>query len=410
MCHGLAGLHASVVAYAGGFDAGLLPPEELEGALAYASGIEKSAAALTSAIAARMAEGAGGPGRGGERSAAEKFARAAGTSQAKARRQVEAARRLSSQPEVEQAARAGKLSRDQAEVISGAAEVNPGATTRLLDLAQRGSMAELVEEANRARAAAEDLEARRRRVREARYLRQWAAPDGTWHIAGQGLPEQGAAIWAGLQPFIDEAFKQAREEGRRERPEAYAFDALVRLATSGRGRATGYEVVVRVDQAALLRGYALEGEACEVAGFGTLTPQAVYDIMATGDPFLKAVVTKGKDIIGVAHLGRRPNAYQKTALDWLFPTCAAEGCGVRAAFLQTDHRLDWKDCHVTVFDLLDRLCRRHHRMKTEQGWALVAGRGKRPFVPPGDPRHPKGSAGGAATGPPRPANGHAKGP
>ena len=146
--------------------------------------------------------------------------------------------------------------------------------------------------------------------------------------------------------------------------------------------------MVRVDQAALLRGYALGGEACELPGFGTVTPQAVLDMIDTGDPFLKAVVTKGKDVIGVAHLGRRPTAHQQTALDWLFPTCGAEGCGTRAGFLQTDHREDWAATHVTMFDLLDRLCPHHHRMKTHQGWALVEGRGKRPFVPPGDPRHP----------------------
>ena len=112
------------------------------------------------------------------------------------------------------------------------------------------------------------------------------------------------------------------------------------------------------------------------------------DIIETGDPFLKAVVTKGKDVIGVAHLGRRPNAYQRSALDWLFPTCAAEGCGVRSCFLQTDHRADWAQTHVTIFELLDRLCRRHHGLKTNEGWRLVEGKGKRAFVPPDDPRHP----------------------
>jgi hypothetical protein len=42
-----------------------------------------------------------------------------------------------------------------------------------------------------------------------------------------------------------------------------------------------------------------------------------------------------------------------------------------------------------VFDLLDRLCSRHHALKTNDGWALIHGTGKRPFVPPDDPRHPR---------------------
>src|ERR1700677_5009694 len=38
--------------------------------------------------------------------------------------------------------------------------------------------------------------------------------------------------------------------------------------------------------------------------------------------------------------------------------------------------------HITVLELLDTLCRYHHRLKTTKGWALVEGRGKRDFVPP----------------------------
>ena len=93
----------------------------------------------------------------------------------------------------------------------------------------------------------------------------------------------------------------------------------------------------------------------------------------------------------MAHLGRRPNAYQRSALDWLYPTCGAEGCPTRVGGLQSDHRADWAKTHFTVLDLLDRLCPLHHGLKTRSNWALVEGRGKRPFVPPDDPRHPRHS-------------------
>jgi hypothetical protein len=56
--------------------------------------------------------------------------------------------------------------------------------------------------------------------------------------------------------------------------------------------------------------------------------------------------------------------------------------------LENDHRVDWSATHLTVFDLLDRLCPAHHRLKTVEGWRLVEGTGKRAFVPPDDPRHP----------------------
>ena len=146
---------------------------------------------------------------------------------------------------------------------------------------------------------------------------------------------------AALAPLADGAFEAARKQDRREAPEAYAFDALVALASGAGGGASGYEVMVRVDHSALVRGYALDGETCELAGFGPVSPQVVLDIMDADDPFLKAILTKGKDVVGVAHLGRRPTAHQRSALDWLYPSCAVEGCGVRSQYCQTDHRADW---------------------------------------------------------------------
>ena len=237
-----------------------------------------------------------------------------------------------------------------------------------------------------------DLEARRRAVRSRRGLRHWTDPSGTWHLAAQGLPEDGARVMASLAPFADAAFKSARREGRREAQEAYAFDGLVALAGAGGGHKPRYDISVRVDLESLLRGYPLGGELCELVGYGTISAQAACDMVASGNGLLRAVLTKGRYVTGVAHPGRRATSHVATALDFVFPRCAAQGCGVRAAYLQTDHRVDWSKTRVTMFDLLDRLCPRHHAMKTNQGWALAPGTGKRPFVAPGDPRHPANCA------------------
>jgi hypothetical protein len=260
-------------------------------------------------------------------------------------------------------------------------------------------MRELADEALRARSAGLGGEARRQAVHASRSLRFYTGTDGSFNLHARATAEQGAMVMAALRPLADKAFEAARKEGRREKPEAYSWDALVELATSGagggdgprggRGRGPRPEVMVRVDHSALLRGYPLDGEVCDIPGFGTTTVEAVRDMIATGDPVLKAVVTKARSVTGVVHLRRRPNAYQKSALDWLFPTCAANGCGTRACFLETDHREDWARTHITMLELLDRLCRYHHRLKTTKGWGLVEGSGKRDFVPPEDPRHPR---------------------
>ena len=126
---------------------------------------------------------------------------------------------------------------------------------------------------------------------------------------------------------------------------------------------------------------------CELAGFGPVAVSAIRDLIDTGDPFLAAVVTRGEQVVGVAHLGRRPTAHQQTALEWLYPTCAVEGCS-SVTWLENDHRVDWAKSHLTVLDLLDRLCSHHHDLKSLDGWGLVAGHGKRAFVPPEDPPTP----------------------
>ncbi len=81
---------------------------------------------------------------------------------------------------------------------------------------------------------------------------------------------------AALHPLTDKAFDASRKQGRRERPEAYAWDALVALACGGgggRGRPRT-EVIIRVDHRALLCGYPLDGEVRYIPGFGVTTVEA----------------------------------------------------------------------------------------------------------------------------------------
>jgi hypothetical protein len=267
------------------------------------------------------------------------------------------------------------------------------AEARLVATARGSSVAELREECARTKAAAgADLDARRREIHARRSLRHWTDADGAWHLRMAHNPEVGARVMAVVGALPDRLYQQARAEGRPERPEACAADALVEVVCAGASQVSAAggraKVLARVDLPALLRGYPVEGETCEIAGFGPVAVSAVRDLLDTADPFLAAVVTSGEAVVGVAHLGRRPRATQQSALEWLYPTCAAEGCGA-TAHLEIDHRLEWARRHLTVFDLLDRLCSHHHDLKTLDGWALVAGRGKRAFVRPTDPRHPR---------------------
>ena len=370
----------------------------------------------------------------GERSAANQLARRTGTTVGQARRTLETGERLEKLERVVAAAATGEISPAQLEVICDAAACDPSAQELLIDTALSSSLAELRDEAGRVKANASDENERRKKIHKERYLRTFTDTDGGWNLRFRDNPERGAEIMATISSIADSLFERARSEPRRERIDAYRADALVEMARGfGVGvDPVGYEpaaeeaatgddpegnkdfgtedpspttqpssspnrppfsstrpkVIVRIDLDALLRGYRIEGEVCEIAGFGPIAVSAVEEMVNSGDPFLAAVVARGEAVTGVVHLGRRPNARQITALQWLYPTCAVKGCSA-TTHLEYDHRRDWAATRFTLVDLLDRLCTFHHDRKSKEGWMLVEGKGKRAFVAPSDPRHPK---------------------
>ena len=392
VCDRLGQLRDAMSRYASGFDAGLLTAEQAGVAVAEAAAIEHMAATVKGLAAARCGD-AGLWKTAGDRSAAHHLARTTGTSVGQAGDVLATARRLEKLPVASAAARAGALSAPQAAAVAAAATADPGSESRLVDQAARCSLGELREECARTTAAARpDAEARRAAMHAQRFLRSYTDAEGAWNLRMRDNPEVGAAVMAAIDAVRDRLFRQARSQGRRESSEAYAADALLELAGGG-GARTGRsgaraKILVRVDLPTLLRGHAVEGELCEVAGFGPVAVSAVRDLLDSADPFLVAVVTRGEAVVGVAHLGRRPTASQQSALEWLYPTCAVQGCSA-GTWLENDHRLEWARSHVTVLDLLDRLCPHHHDLKSTEGWGLVEGRGKRAFVAPDDPRHPR---------------------
>ena len=145
------------------------------------------------------------------------------------------------------------------------------------------------------------------------------------------------------------------------------------------------KVIVRIDHTALTRGHTIAGETCEIVGIGQVPVSVVKGLMH--DAFLAAVITKGRDVVNVAHLGRRVNAFQRTALEAVDIACHNLACNQTVA-VQIDHRTPWADCHETVLANQDPLCPHDHDRKSHHGWALVTGTGRRLFVPPDHPRHP----------------------
>ena len=168
------------------------------------------------------------------------------------------------------------------------------------------------------------------------------------------------------------------------------------------------KILVRVDLPALLRGRAVEGETCEIAGLGPIPVSIVSEWM--DNAFLAAIVTKGTDITKVVHLGRRFTSEQRTALQWRDPVCARKGCDNRLG-LQYDHFEDWAHTRTTRVDAGRRFCTPCHRLKT-LGWNVSEPdtNGQCTFTPPttgpiqdnGDPDPPAPARRRHPSRPPRP--------
>jgi Domain of unknown function (DUF222) len=369
--------------------------------------IERCAAAAKTLLAERVEQSRVWATEG-HRSAAEHLARTSGSSVGAARASLETSKKLRRLPATEAAVRRGELSRPQAETITDAAAVNPGAEQSLLEAARTGDLGELRETANRAKAAADpDPDTTHRRIHRRRRLCRWTDAEGGWNIQGRGTADAGARINAALDPILDEVFRAAHREGRHESRDAYAFDALLELARRARGDttapATGDDVaadryerrsprpnpsflaLLRVDLDALVRGRTERDELCDIAGVGAVPARVARSLL--GDAILKLVITKGVGVVNVTHLGRGPTAAQRIALLWASPWCTNSLCS-HTLQIQHDHRRPWTEVHETTLDNLDRLCGPCHKRKTHDGWALVEGTARRPLVPPDDPRHP----------------------
>jgi hypothetical protein len=352
--------------------------------------IERLASSARTLLARRLEDTAEWK-RSGFLSPAEFLAARSKTTITAAKDMIATSVRVAELPVVEQAMRDGQLSSSQAVAISDAAAVSPGVQSRLVNAAKTSSLRELRDDCQRVKAAADpDRETTHARIHAGRHLRTFTDAEGAWNLHARGTVAAGARIEAALKPHIEAQFDKARTEERRESFEAYAFDALGEALEAPAGNDTRkrenlrYLGLLRVDLEALRRGEPADGEYCEITGIGPIPVSAARELL--GESILKLVITKGVDVLHVTHLGRGPTAAQTVALLWQNSTCIVEGCD--RTHREADHREDWVKTKHTRLDELELPCDEHHDLKTYHGWALVEGAGKRPMVPPDDPRHP----------------------
>ena len=267
--------------------------------------------------------------------------------------------------------RAGRLSDQQArEVVAGAA-ADPKSERALLGTAAQESLRELRNESRRAQAV-DDEEGRQRRIHERRRLRMGVDTDGTFRLSFSGTAVAGAAIVAALRPFTDQAFKQAKREGRVETHGAYQADGFVAMAQAAAvggvdaagKKSSNVKVIVVVDAAALRRGEVEHGETCEIRGVGPVPVATVRELLP--EAAIAVVIEDGVAVQNVTHLKRRTTAHQRTVLEFLGIKCEVVGCD-STDFVDVHHVFEWARTHHTRLDELRVSCKHHHRQE-HQGW------------------------------------------
>jgi hypothetical protein len=327
-----------------------------------------------------------------------------------AAKDLETSEQLAALGATDQAVANGELSPTQARAITSGAGADPAAESKLLNTARNASVSELEGEAKKTRAAATDDAEKNRRAHHNRDLSGGTDPDtGEGWAHAKGPAAVLAQLWAHLEPWIQAEFANARRQGRRQRRGAYAFDALLAAlayaAAARRGHPTPTgdgdgdgdgpvsvpqgpptSILARVDVAAILRGHTLAGETCDIDGLGPVPVAALRELLPQAA--IDLIVTNGVDVFNVTHLGRRANARQQVVLHWLGGRCSRLGCPA-TRHLQIDHRDPYANIKITEVTNLDWLCPDDHGLKTHHGWALVAGTGRRPMVPPDHPHHPR---------------------
>ena len=298
----------------------------------------------------------------------------------------ETAERLEKLPETEEALRDGRLSAPQVHEIAAAAASHPQSERELLEAAATCTLKGLKDRCRQVRAVAEPADeenARYEAIRATRYFRHWSDSDGAFRGQFKLTPDDGARLLSSLETRANLLFDEGRKAGRREPSAAYAADALVELVGGTRrteSRSGPPVMHIRVDAAAMGRGYVEDGEVCEIAGVGPVPVATARALLP--EAFVKILVTESVNVASVCHIGRTIPAHLRSALEERDPTCVVPRCDV-AVGLEIDHwRTPFAGGGPTELSNLVRLCHAHHAMKTYGGFELRGGPRKWEWEPP----------------------------
>jgi hypothetical protein len=356
----------------------LMPPENAAEQIAIYAEIERLGAGAKLLLAKRAAE-SGEWHKHGHRSAAHWLADESGTSVGAAVATLETSERLTELDDTRDKLTAGELSQAQVTEIASAVMADPDAEHELLRVAATEGFKTLKDKCLRVRAAATDGQSRHDKIHASRYFRHWEDNEGAECGEFKLTPTAAAPLLARIDAERERIFRAARKEGRRESYAAYSADALAALGAEGTSGTSDCKIIATISHNALVRGHAEAGETCEIAGVGPVPVDTVKAMME--DAFLAAVVTDGIDVYNVAHLGRKPTAHQRTALEARGKQCEVAGCGSTMS-LEIHHMNQWAKTYKTSLRSLAWVCKHDHDQITYDGFELAGPPGDRMWISP----------------------------
>ena len=356
----------------------LLAPKNAAELITVFAEIERLGAAGKLLLAKRAAESTEWQ-KDGHRSAAHWLANESGTSIGAAIATLETSERLTELDDTRDKLTAGELSQAQVTEIASAVMADPAAEEDLLRVATTEGLKTLKEKCLRVRAAATDGQSRHDKIHASRFFRTWEENDGAVRGEFKLTPTAAAPLLARIDSERERIFREARKEGRRESYAAYSADALAALGAEGTSGTFDTKVIALVSHDALVRGHTDADETCEIAGVGPVPVDTVKAMMQ--DAFLAAVVTDGVDVYNVAHLGRKPTAHQRTALEARGEECEVPGC-TSTMSLEIHHMEKWAEMFRTSLRELAWVCKHDHDQITYDGFELSGPPGDRMWISP----------------------------
>jgi hypothetical protein len=306
-----------------------------------------------------------------------------GISLGAAREKVRVAHALKELPKISEEFRRGEVSFSKVRAMT---RVATGENEDYLLMIARHGTASHVERLVRQyrkvkRIEALELENERHTRRE---LDWFVDDDGSLVLKGRFPPEQGALLKKSLEAAMDDLYEESKdvpaetpEDNQKVRPEPIAqrrADAMVRVAEgflTGPDKQTGgdrYLVHVHTDMETLKAdGSGAESEIDEHANVSAETSRR----LSCDAGVVHWLEDKQGEPLSVGRKTRTIPPAIRRALQRRDKGCRFPGCTC-SRFVDAHHITHWADGGETSMDNLVLLCRRHHRLVHEEGFAVQA--------------------------------------